>query len=77
MSFDVRVLTLFPDMFPGPLGESLAGAALADGAWSLKTVDLREYAIDNYGTVDDSPFGGGPGMVMRSDVVFAFLGAPG
>ncbi len=77
MSFDVRVLTLFPDMFPGPLGESLAGAALTDGAWSLGTVDLRDYAIDNYGTVDDSPFGGGPGMVMRPDVVDAALGAAG
>jgi tRNA (guanine37-N1)-methyltransferase len=73
MSFDVRVLTLFPDMFPGPLGESLAGTALADGAWSLTTVDLREFAIDKYGTVDDSPFGGGPGMVMRPDVVDAAL----
>lgn len=77
MSFDVRVLTLFPDMFPGPLGESLAGAALANGAWSLGTVDLRDHAVDNYGTVDDSPFGGGPGMVMRADVVDAALGASG
>jgi len=77
MSFDVRVLTLFPDMFPGPLGESLAGTALADGAWSLTTVDLRDHAIDKYGTVDDSPFGGGPGMVMRPDVVEAALEACG
>lgn len=77
MSFDVRVLTLFPDMFPGPLGESLAGAALADGVWSLESVDLRDYAIDGYGTVDDAPFGGGPGMVMRPDVVDAALEARG
>jgi len=77
MSFDVRVLTLFPDMFPGPLGESLSGAALADGVWSLMTVDLRDHAVDNYGTVDDSPFGGGPGMVMRPDVVDAALAALG
>jgi len=77
MSFDVRVLTLFPDMFPGPLGESLAGAALADAVWSLETVDLRDFAVDRYGTVDDSPFGGGPGMVMRPDVVDAALASVG
>jgi len=77
MSFDVRILTLFPDMFPGPLGESLAGAALADGTWSLRTVDLRDHAVDKYGTVDDSPFGGGPGMVIRPDVVDAALAALG
>lgn len=77
MSFDVRVLTLFPEMFPGPLGASLAGAALASGAWSLRTVDLRDYAVDGYGTVDDAPFGGGPGMVMRPDVVDAALDALG
>jgi tRNA (guanine37-N1)-methyltransferase len=71
------VLTLFPGMFPGPLGESLAGAALADGAWSLTAVDLRDFALDKYGTVDDSPFGGGPGMVIRPDVVDAALAAHG
>jgi tRNA (guanine37-N1)-methyltransferase len=69
MSWDVRVLTIFPDMFPGPLGESLAGKAAADGLWSLRTVNIREFAPDRHGTVDDSPFGGGPGMVMRPDVV--------
>lgn len=79
--WDVRVLTLFPEMFPGPLGESLAGKALADGVWSLATVNIRDFAVDKYGTVDDSPFGGGPGMVMRPDVVHAALeaaaGGPG
>jgi len=79
--WDVRVLTLFPEMFPGPLGESLAGKALADGLWSLATVHIRDFAADKYGTVDDSPFGGGPGMVMRPDVIHAALesaaGAPG
>jgi len=81
LPWDVRVLTLFPEMFPGPLGESLAGKALADGVWSLGTVNIRDFAVDSYGTVDDSPFGGGPGMVMRPDVVHAALeaaaGAPG
>jgi len=64
-----KVLTLFPDMFPGPLGLSLAGQGLADGAWALEAVDIRDYATDKHRTVDDAPFGGGPGMVMRPDVV--------
>ena len=64
-----RVLTLFPEMFPGPLAHSLAGKALADEAWSLETVDIRDHATDRHGTVDDAPFGGGAGMVMRADVV--------
>jgi tRNA (guanine37-N1)-methyltransferase len=63
------VLTLFPEMFPGPLGHSLAGKALADGLWRLDTVDIRDFASDKHRTVDDAPFGGGPGMVMRPDVV--------
>ena len=63
------VLTLFPDMLPGPLGLSLAGRALASGLWSLDTIDIRRFAIDKHGTVDDSPAGGGPGMVMKPDVV--------
>jgi tRNA (guanine37-N1)-methyltransferase len=67
------VLTLFPEMFPGPLGHSLAGRGLADGRWTLETVDIRGFARDRHGTVDDSPFGGGPGMVMRPDVVDAAL----
>jgi len=73
MSLDVRVLTLFPEMFPGPLGESLAGKALDDGLWSLRTVNIRDFATDRHGTVDDTPCGGGPGMVMRPDVVHGAL----
>jgi tRNA (guanine37-N1)-methyltransferase len=63
------VLTLFPEMFPGPLGHSLAGKALADGIWRLDAVDIRDFAQDRHRTVDDAPFGGGPGMVMRPDIV--------
>ena len=70
-----KVLTLFPEMFPGPLAHSLAGKALADEAWSLETVDIRDYATDRHGTVDDAPFGGGAGMVMRADVVDAAIEA--
>ena len=68
-----KVLTLFPEMFPGPLAHSLAGKALADDAWSLETVDIRDYATDRHRTVDDRPFGGGAGMVMRADVVDAAI----
>ena len=64
-----KVLTLFPEMFPGPLGLSLAGQGLEAGAWDLETVDIRDFAADKHRTVDDAPFGGGPGMVMRPDVV--------
>jgi tRNA (guanine37-N1)-methyltransferase len=63
------VLTIFPEMFPGPLGSSLAGKALASGAWSLDVVDIREFATDKHRTVDDTPAGGGPGMVMKADVL--------
>ncbi len=69
------VVTLFPEMFPGPLGHSLAGRALADGIWRLETVDIRAHAVDRHRTVDDAPFGGGPGMVMRPDVIDAALAA--
>ncbi len=69
------VVTLFPEMFPGPLAHSLAGRALADGLWRLATVDIRTHATDRHHTVDDAPFGGGPGMVMRPDVVDAALRA--
>lgn len=69
------VLTLFPDMFPGPLGHSLAGKALADGLWSLSLTDIRDFAFDRHGSVDDAPFGGGPGMVMRPDVTDAAIRA--
>jgi tRNA (guanine37-N1)-methyltransferase len=70
-----RVLTLFPAMFPGPLAHSLAGKALQDGIWRLEAVDIRGFARDKHRTVDDAPFGGGPGMVMRPDVVDAALAA--
>src|SRR5579862_8556316 len=63
------VLTIFPDMFPGPLGASLAGKALASGAWTLDVVDIRNFAADKHRTVDDTPAGGGPGMVMKADVL--------
>ena len=63
------VLTVFPEMFPGPLGGSLAGNAMAQGIWTLEPVDLRDFARDRHRSVDDTPFGGGAGMVMRPDVV--------
>ena len=69
MTWSARILTLFPEMFPGPLGLSLAGKALEQQLWSLQAIDIRDFAADRHGTVDDSPFGGGPGMVMRPDVV--------
>ncbi|HSK40519.1 MAG TPA: tRNA (guanosine(37)-N1)-methyltransferase TrmD [Arenibaculum sp.] len=71
----VRVLTLFPEMFPGPLGFSLAGKALENRLWLLETVDIRSFARDKHRSVDDAPFGGGPGMVMRPDVLDAALTA--
>ena len=67
------MLTLFPEMFPGPLDYSLAGKALADGLWALDAVNIRDFATDRHSTVDDTPFGGGPGMVMRADVVDAAI----
>jgi tRNA (guanine37-N1)-methyltransferase len=63
------ILTIFPDMFPGPLGLSLAGKALAAGIWSLDVSDIRNFAPDKHRTVDDTPAGGGPGMVMKADVL--------
>jgi tRNA (guanine37-N1)-methyltransferase len=63
------VLTIFPDMIPGPLGQSLAGKALASGIWSLDAIDIRAHATDKHSTVDDTPAGGGPGMVMKADVL--------
>jgi len=75
-----KVLTLYPEMFPGPLGHSLAGKALGKGLWRLEAIDIRAFANDRHRTVDDEPFGGGPGMVMRPDVIDAALagalGAP-
>lgn len=66
-------LTIFPEMLPGPLGCSLAGKALREGIWSLETVDIRGFARDKHRSVDDAPFGGGPGMVMRPDVLDAAI----
>lgn len=68
-SWSATVLTLFPEMFPGPLGHSLAGKALKNGLWRLETVDIRDFARDKHRSVDDAPFGGGPGMVMRADIL--------
>ncbi|MEP2118701.1 MAG: tRNA (guanosine(37)-N1)-methyltransferase TrmD [Bauldia litoralis] len=75
MTFAATILTLFPDMFPGPLGRSLAGRALEEGIWSLEVRDIRDSATDRHRSVDDSPAGGGPGMVMRADVVAAAIDA--
>jgi tRNA (guanine37-N1)-methyltransferase len=68
-----RVLTIFPEMFPGPLACSLAGRTQQAGLWALETVDIRAFAGDKHRTVDDAPFGGGPGMVMRPDVLDAAI----
>ncbi len=73
--FRATILTLFPAMFPGPLGLSLAGEALARGLWSLDVRDIREHGIGRHRAVDDTPAGGGPGMVMRADVLAASLDA--
>src|SRR5450759_5607163 len=67
------ILTIFPEMFPGPLALSLAGKALDAGIWSLDAVDIREHATDKHRTVDDTPAGGGPGMVMKADVLACAL----
>ena len=69
------VLTILPDVFPGPLGASLAGKALAAGVWSLDVIDIRTFATDRHRTVDDTPAGGGPGMVMKADVLGRALDA--
>ena len=69
MTFRATVLTLYPDMFPGALGQSLAGRALEQGVWSLEAVQIRDFATDRHRTVDDTPAGGGAGMVMRADVM--------
>ena len=69
MSWAATVLTLYPEMFPGPLGQSLAGRALGERTWSLDTVQIRDFATDRHRSVDDTPAGGGAGMVMRADVL--------
>jgi tRNA (guanine37-N1)-methyltransferase len=73
MTWRASILTLFPEMFPGPLGYSLAGKALAAGIWSLDTVQIRDFATDRHHSVDDTPFGGGAGMVLRPDIIDAAL----
>ena len=73
--WQATVLTLFPEMFPGPLDHSLAGKSLNDRIWTLKTLDIREFARDKHRTVDDAPLGGGVGMVLKPDVVAAALSA--
>src|SRR3982750_2436567 len=73
MTFRSTVLTLYPDMFPGPLGASLAGRALEDGIWSLDATNIRDFATDKHRSVDDTPAGGGAGMVLRPDVLAAAL----
>lgn len=75
MTWQVSILTLFPEMFPGILSHSLLGKALADGLWAYDTVNIRDFATDKHRTVDDAPYGGGAGMVMRPDVAAAALDA--
>ena len=75
MSWKATVLTLFPSMFPGPLGASLVGQARENGIWSLDVRDIREHGIGKHRTVDDAPAGGGPGMIMRVDVAAASIDA--
>jgi tRNA (guanine37-N1)-methyltransferase len=74
-TWTARVLTIFPEMFPGMLGQSIAGKALERGLWGLEALDIRDFAEDRHRSVDDTPFGGGAGMVMRADVVDRALGA--
>jgi tRNA (guanine37-N1)-methyltransferase len=73
MTFAATILTLYPEMFPGPLGVSLAGRALGEGAWSLEAVQIRDFAKDKHRTVDDTPAGGGAGMVLKADVLAAAI----
>lgn len=75
MTWRATVLTIFPEMFPGALGVSLAGKALADGTWALRTLDIRDFATDKHRSVDDTPAGGGAGMVMRADAAAAAIDA--
>ena len=69
MSFSAHIITLFPELFPGPLGASVIGRGMADGLWSLETTQLRDFATDRHRTVDDTPSGGGAGMVLKPDIL--------
>ena len=69
MSFSAHIITLFPELFPGPLGASVIGRGMADGLWSLQTTQLRDFATDRHRTVDDTPSGGGAGMVLKPDIL--------
>lgn len=75
MQFTATVLTLYPDMFPGPLGLSMAGRGLEDGVWSLEMRNIRDHATDRHSSVDDTPAGGGPGMVLKPDVLASAIDA--
>src|SRR5579871_3361818 len=77
MTWRATILTLFPDMFPGPLGVSLAGKALASHLWDLETRDIRASATDRHRSVDDTPAGGGPGMVLRADILASAIDTAG
>ena len=77
MTLNANIITLFPDMFPGSLGESLSGRALENGAWSYSAINPRDFATDKHSTVDDTPYGGGAGMVLRPDILeHALLSIP-
>ncbi len=73
MSFHADIITLFPELFPGPLGASVLGRGMADGLWSLKATHLRDFATDRHRTVDDTPSGGGAGMVLKPDILAAAI----
>src|ERR1051325_9376935 len=75
MTWRATILTLFPEMFPGPLGVSLSGKALASNIWALEARDIRASATDKHRSVDDTPAGGGPGMVLRADILAAAIDA--
>ena len=75
MSFRADIVTLFPDLFPGPLGASVIGRGLSQGLWDLSTTQLRDFASDKHRTVDDTPAGGGPGMVLKPDILAAAVDA--
>jgi len=75
VSWRADVITLFPDLFPGPLGASVIGRGLGEGLWSLQTTQLRDFATDRHRTVDDTPAGGGPGMVLKPDILAAAIDA--